>query len=148
MRISGSTPKQHYEKGAYWRSSFHHSHCRFPCWQHGVAFTVAKFLTVIFCSVGRMPTVIRGNEFMAALKSLYDCVSQSLHAARVPRSFSSLLRHCRMVAPSFPTKHPSKDNRATCKSQVTLQKTSTKIFPAKSSFCTSSLTIKQIASVG
>lgn len=96
-----------------------------PCWQPGVAITVAKFLTETFCSTDRMPQLFRVMD-LQLLKSLYDCVSQSLRVAQVARPFSSSLRHCRMVAPAFLTKLPAKDNQAICKSQELLQKVYTK----------------------
>lgn len=65
------------------------------CWQPGVAVTVAKFLTETFCSTDRMPQLFRVMD-LQLLKSLYDCVSQSLCAAQVARPFSSSLRHCRL----------------------------------------------------
>lgn len=53
-----------------------------PCWQHGVAFTVGKFLTVIYCSVGRMPQLFRVRNLWL-LSNLCVTVSQSMHAAQV-----------------------------------------------------------------
>lgn len=117
MRISESTPKQHCEKGAHGRSSFHHSHCRLSLLAVWGCLHNADVLNSDILQCGQDASVVQSNEFIAALKSLCDCVSRSMHAAQVSQSFSSLLRHYRMVAHALPTKHPSKDSWATCKSQ-------------------------------
>lgn len=127
MRISESTPKQHCEKGAHWRSSFHHSHCRLSLLAVWGCLHNDDVLNSDILQCGQDASVVQSNEFIAALKSLCDCVSRSMHAAQVSQSFSSLLRHCRMVAHALPIKHPSKDSWATCKSQEMLQKISSKI---------------------
>lgn len=74
---------------------------------------------------GQNASVVQGTEFKAALKSL---VLQSIHAAQVLEPCSFLLRHHRMVVPTFSTKHPWKGNWTVCKSQKILQKISTKNF--------------------
>lgn len=77
---------------------------------------------------GQGASLAQGNEFTAALKSLYDRVHGSMHDAQVSQAFSLLPKHCRMAAPTFPMKHPSKDNWATCQPGEMLQKISTKNF--------------------
>ena len=85
-----------------------------PCWRRGGAFAAAKFWSEIL-QCGQDASVVQGDEFVAALRSLSECVSQSMHAAQLSRSFSSLVGHCRVAAPAFPTKQPSKGNWAMCK---------------------------------
>lgn len=89
MRISGLPPKQRYEKGAYWRSSFHHSPFRLSLLAAGACLQSGEVLNSDVLQRGQNASVVQGTEFTAALKSLHDCVSQSIHAAQVsePRSF-------------------------------------------------------------
>lgn len=61
-----------------------------PCWQHGAAFTVGKFLTVMFCSVGRMPQLFRVRNLWL-LSNL--CMTVSLIVCMLLR-FQSLAHSC------------------------------------------------------
>lgn len=78
--------KQHYEKGTF--STIALVDC--PCWQHGLAFTVGKFLTVIFCSAGRMPQLFRVWNLWL-LSNL--CMTVSLRVCML-LGFQSLVHSC------------------------------------------------------
>lgn len=101
MRISGSTPKHHYENGALWEVAATTVTVGCPCWKHGIMSTAAKFLTVLFFSVDRLPWLFRVIHLWL-LSNLCTTVSQSMHAAHGSWPFSSLLRHYGMTVPAFP----------------------------------------------
>lgn len=130
--------KQHYEKGTF--STIALVDC--PCWQHGLAFTVGKFLTVIFCSAGRMPQLFRVWNLWL-LSNLCMTVSLSMHAARVSEPCSFLLRNHRTIAPPSPWSILGKAT-GQCASHRKYCRNFHQEFPAKLFFCASCLTTKQI----